>query len=208
MHGRRARRRGVAAAAARRRLASTNSITVVAMAADEHTAEYAEAMNEAIASATRAEDERDAAKAEVASLKRKYEPDTGILLSKMLRLEDEHSTVFLRVTVRTGEYLLLELVPRAHHLPHYPNWQFYPSLAGKRDNMQDFSEYGTYEIHIGNEHHGDQHDLLVAFGKPATVDITVVTTHDGNYGSGEDEMIIEEVTTPAAVTLAMTDDAA
>ena len=64
--------------------------------------------------------------------------------------------------------------------------------------MQDFSEYGTYEIHIGNDH-GDQHDLLVAFGKPATVDITVVTTHDGAYGSGEDEMIIEEVTTPAAV---------
>jgi hypothetical protein len=173
-----------------------------AMAADEHTQEYADVMDEAIDSAARAEVERDAAKAEVARLKRQYEPDSGILLSKMLRLEDDNSTSFMRVTVHTGGYLLLELVPRARHLPHYPSWQFYPSLEGKRDNMQDFADYGAYDIAIGD---GSCHDLLVNFSKPATVDITVVTTHDGNYDEGPDEMTIKDITTPPAVTLAMTD---
>ncbi len=176
------------------------------MAAGEQTEEYAEAMNEAIASAARAEDERDAAQAEAARLKRMYEPDTGIMLSKILRMNDSHSTSFMRVTVRTGGYLLLELVPRARHLSRHLSWQFCPSLEGKRDNLQDFSEYGTYDIAICNQI-GTSHDLLVTFSKPASVAITVVTDHDGNFMVGEDELTIEEVTTPAAVTLAMTDDA-
>ena len=149
------------------------------------------------------------AEAEVATLKRKYEPDTGILSCKMLRLSDDDGTVlgksFMRVTVRTGGYLLLELVPRARHRPHYPNWQFYPSLEGRRDNVHDFGDYGTYEVSIGSEY-GQSHDLLVTFSRPATVDITVVTDHDGNYGTGPDDMSIEELTTPAAVTLTIGDD--
>ena len=145
------------------------------------------------------------AEAEVATLKRKYEPDTGILSCKMLRLSDDYGTVLMRVTVHTGGYLLLELVPRARHRPAYPNWQFYPSLEGRRDNVQDFGDYGTYEVSIGSEY-GQSHDLLVTFSEPATVDITVVTDHDGNYGTGPDEMSVEELTTPAAVTLTIGDD--
>ena len=53
------------------------------MAADEQTQGYAEAMNEAIAAATRAE-------AEVRGLKRKYEPDDGVIMDKMLQLNDDH----------------------------------------------------------------------------------------------------------------------
>ena len=90
------------------------------MAAQEETEGYAEAMNEAIASATRAESERDA-------LKRKYEPDTGILLCKMLRLVGNESTSYMRVTVRTGGYLLLELVPRVRSNGNLPNPTFPPT---------------------------------------------------------------------------------
>ena len=174
--------------------------------ADEQTAGYAAAMNEAIASATRAESERDDANAEVARLKRKFEPDTGILLSKMLRLTDDYDTVFMRVTVRTEGYMLLELVPRARHLTHMPSWKFYPSLEGRRDNMQDFNDYGTYEVHIGEDHRGASHDLLVTFNEPATVDFTVVTEHNGYYMVGDDEMTIEEITTPAAVSVTIDGD--
>ena len=95
--------------------------------------------------------------------------------------------------------------PAAAHRPHYPNWQFYPSLEGRRDNVQDFGDYGTYEVSIGSDN-GPSRDLLVTFSGPATVDITVVTDHDGNYGTGPDEMSIEELTTPAAVTLTIGDD--
>ena len=104
---------------------------------------------------------------------------------------------------------VLELVQRARHRPAYPNWQFYPSLEGRRDNVQDFGDYGTYEVSIGSgtdHEYGGSHDLLVTFSKPATVDITVVTDHDGNYDTGPDEMSIEELTTPAAVTLTIGDD--
>jgi hypothetical protein len=172
--------------------------------ANEETAEYAAVLNEAIGSATRAESERDAAKAALAALKRKYEPDTGVLLSKMLRLADDDSTIFLRVTVRTGGYMLLELVPRARHLPHFSSWKFFPLIEGKRDNMQDFGDYGTYEVSIGDVH--SSHELLVTFSEPATVDITVATDHDGNYGVGPDEMSIEEFTTPTAVSLTIDGD--
>ena len=57
----------------------------------------------------------DAATAELASLKRKYEPDTGIVLSKMLKLRDDHEMVFMRVTVRTGGHLpmVIALAPRS-----------------------------------------------------------------------------------------------
>ena len=35
--------------------------------------------------------------------------------------------------------------------------------------MQDFSDYGTYELNIGDDvPDGDSHDLLVTFSEPAT----------------------------------------
>ena len=90
------------------------------MAASEQTEQYARAMDEAIASAARAEGERDVLQTEVASLKRKYEPDTGILIDKLLKLTDDHSASFMRVLVRTGEYLLLELVPSVRNNGNVP----------------------------------------------------------------------------------------
>ena len=52
-------------------------------------------------------------------------------------------------------------------------------IEGTRDNVQDFSDYGTYEVHIGDG--GDSHDLLVTFLEPATVELTVVTDHNGTF---------------------------
>jgi hypothetical protein len=168
------------------------------MPSSDVTPEYAEAMNEAIDATSRAESERDEAKAKASSLKRKYEPDTGILLSKMLRLSDDVSGSFMRVTVRTGGYLLLELIPRVRNNGNLPNWGFQPSIEGKHDHMQDFGDYGTYEIHIGDGC-GLGHDCLVHFRKPATVEITDVT----EPGLPPDELFIEELTKTPEVTLAM-----
>eukprot|EP01044_Picomonas_judraskeda_P034045 COSAG03_NODE_13931_length_483_cov_5.625000_1_plen_64_part_00 len=50
----------------------------------------------AIAAATRAE-------AEVRGLKRKYEPDDGVIMDKMLQLSDDHNCVYMRVLIRTGD---------------------------------------------------------------------------------------------------------
>lgn len=69
---------------------------------------------------------------------------------------------------------------------------------GTPDNEQTFEDYGTYEVHLGGS---ADHDCLVTFNKPATVEITVVTDHDGQYGAGPDEMTIEEVGGSSAMTL-------
>jgi len=177
------------------------------MTADSQTEQYAAAMDEAITAATRAEDERDVAQAEVASLKRKFEPDTGILLNKMLTLADRDGTNYMRVTVHTGERLVLDLIPRIRNNGDLPNWTFAPAVEGTPDNKQTFDDYGTYEVNIGDG--SNSHDLLVTFSKPATVNVTVVTDHDGSFMGGPDTidtMTIQELTTPAAVLLAMGDD--
>jgi hypothetical protein len=56
------------------------------------TEEYVEAMNEA------------------ARLKRKYEPDDGVIMDIMLQLTNDRGRGYMRVLVRTGEYLLLDPV--------------------------------------------------------------------------------------------------
>jgi hypothetical protein len=53
-----------------------------------------------------------AAVAEVASLKRKYEPDDGIIIDQLLKLTDEHATSFMRVLVHVDSIGPHALRPR------------------------------------------------------------------------------------------------
>ena len=164
------------------------------MAADDQTEQYAEAMDEAITSAVRAEGERDAAQAEVGRLTRKYEPDDGILIDKLLKLTDDHSASFMRVLVRTGEYLLLELVPRVRNNGNVPNMMFRPPIEGKRDNMQEFPRYGVYEVCIGDGTFS--HGCVVHFDKAG---VRFSDNHEPVMN--ERPLTIEEFTQPATVTL-------
>ena len=95
--------------------------------------------------------------------------------------------------------LVLDLVPHIRNNGYLPNWTFEPAVEGKRDKKETFDDYGTYEVHIGDG--SNSHDLLVTFSKPATVDVTVVTEHNGSFMGGPDTMTIEEFTQPTAVTL-------
>ena len=172
------------------------------MANDEQTPEYAEAMNEAIAAATRAEDERDAAQAEVASLKRKYEPEDGVVIDKLLKLEyDDYQERYMRVQVLTGERLRLQLVrrPRAPSM----NLEFRPAVQGLRDDVTEFDVYGVYDVCIASPTDGGYlaYSCVVRFDVTG-VRITSMSLRDED-GSG---MEIEEVTT-TTVVLTMGDDA-
>ena len=141
------------------------------------------------------EQQRDAAVAEVASLKRKYEPSDGIIIDKVLKLSDDHGTTYMRVLVRTGEHLLLELVPRARNNGNVPNWKFRPAVDGKHGHMQDFGSYGMYQVYIGDGTFG--HTCLVNFDHSG-VDITAI--HEPVV-QGDGPLTIEEFTQLATVTL-------
>jgi hypothetical protein len=169
------------------------------MAADEQTEGYAEAMNEAIAAATRAE-------AEVRGIKRKYEPDDGVIMDKMLQLSDDHYRVYMRVLIRTGEYLLLEIVDNVRLSvalgPLRRTLSFRPAVQGKRDNMQDFGSYGVYEVYIGDGTF--VHSCLVRFDQTG---VSLTPIHEPVV-QGDGPLVINELTTPPAVTLAISNDAA
>jgi len=141
--------------------------------------------------------ENDAALAEVARLKNKYEPDDGIIIDKLLKLTDDHACRYMRVLVRMGEYLLLELVVDVRNNGNVPNWEFRPPIEGKRDNMQDFGSYGVYEVYIGDGAFG--HTCLVHFDKTG-VGITAI--HEPVM-QGDGPLTIEEVTQAPTVTLAL-----
>eukprot|EP01046_Picozoa_sp_COSAG06_P051575 COSAG06_NODE_8446_length_2171_cov_43.077220_2_plen_181_part_00 len=132
------------------------------------------------------EAERVAAADEVARLKRKYEPDDGIIIDKLLKLTDDHACRYMRVLVRTGEYLLLELVADVRNNGNVSNWEFRPPIEGKRDNMQDFGSYGVYEVYIGDGAFG--HTCLVHFDK-AGVSITAIYEPEEE---GEGLLVIQE----------------
>ena len=63
-----------------------------------------------------------------------------ILLSKMVKLTDDYEYTFMRVTVRTGGHLLLELVPRARNNGSLPDWKFRPAIEGTHVHTQDFGD--------------------------------------------------------------------
>jgi hypothetical protein len=161
---------------------------------DEETAETVNVIDRLNEENAACQQERDAALAEVASLKSQYEPPDGVLLTKVLRLECDYETSLMRVTVRTGGSLLLELVPRRGRAR---NWMF-----DGGNTSQEFEEYGHYEIYLQGDGNGE-HECLVSFSKPATVEITVITEHDGWYGAGPDKTTITEVGDSPAVTLAL-----
>ena len=143
------------------------------------------------------EQQRDLALAEVARLKRKYEPDDGIIIDKLLKLTDDHACRYMRVLVHTGEYLLLELVVDVRNNGNVSNWEFRPPIEGKRDNMQDFGSYGVYEVYIGDGAFG--HTCLVHFDKTG-VGITAI--HEPVM-QGDGPLTIQEVTQAPTVTLAL-----
>ena len=173
------------------------------MTADSQTEQYAAAMDEAITAATRAEDERDVAQAEVASLKRKFEPDDGILIDKLLKLTDDHGTSYMRVEVSgAGEEwpngtpmhrLALKLVPRAR--TNVPKYEFLPSVEGMRSYEERFSCFGTYETYI--RHGTFVHTCLVHFDYSG---VSITAVHEPVMQT-DGLLTIEELTQPATVTL-------
>ena len=66
--------------------------------------------------------ERDAARAEVAELKRKYESDDGVLAEKIYQLRTDCHSGFLRVVVGTDKTLTLRLSRTLHS--DNPRFQF------------------------------------------------------------------------------------
>ena len=91
--------------------------------ADEATEEYAAAMEEAIASATKAE-------AEANRLKRKYEPDEPeVLMDKIIKMSDDYNMIYMRVQIFTGENMILTLIPMARNNGNVPDWRFRPHLT-------------------------------------------------------------------------------
>ena len=155
------------------------------------------------------EQQRDAALAEVACLKRKYEPDDGIIIDKLLKLTDDHNTSYMRVEVSgAGEEwpngtpmhrLALKLVPRAR--TNVPKYEFLPSVKGMRSYEERFSCFGTYETYI--RHGTFVHTCLVHFDCSG---VSITAVHEPVMGEGP--LTIEELTQPATVTLllAMGDD--
>jgi hypothetical protein len=74
--------------------------------------------------------------------------------------------------------------------------------VGQQKREEDIEEYGHYEIYLQGDGNGE-HECLVSFSKPATVEITVITEHDGWYGAGPDKTTITEVGVSPAVTLSL-----
>jgi hypothetical protein len=112
--------------------------------ADVPTEEYAQAMEEAIDAATKAE-------AEANRLKRKYEPDEPeVLMDKILQLADTYYMNFMRVQIFTGEYMQLTLIPIARRNRNVPDWTFRPHLTDANNNMIDFGHYGIWQVYVGD----------------------------------------------------------
>jgi hypothetical protein len=155
----------------------------------EEAAQQINAIDGMNAELTAVEQARDTAQATVRSLKRKYEPDGGVIMDKMLQLNNDYHEVYMRVLVRAGEYLLLEIVRTVRH--NGPAMHFRPPVQGKRDNMQDFGSYGVYEVYIGDGTIG--HCCLLRFSENG-VSMTPTYNSDG-------PLVIKEFTQPAAVDL-------
>jgi hypothetical protein len=124
--------------------------------ADVPTEEYAQAMEEAIDAATKAE-------AEANRLKRKYEPDEPeVRLDKILRMSNNYGRFHMRVQIYTGETMVLTLIPMARHNNECPNWRFVPNLLGRRTNTEHIAEFGIYEVAVSLTNYNFHH-LLVTF---------------------------------------------
>jgi len=122
--------------------------------ADAPTEEYAQAMEEAIDAATKAE-------AEANRLKRKYEPDEPeVLMDKILQLSDDNGMNFMRVQIFTGEKMELTLIPNTRNW-HATDWTFHPHLTDRRDNKECIEEFGIYRVYVGDG--GEGYELLVTF---------------------------------------------
>ena len=113
------------------------------------------AIKSLLKSATKAETEAN-------RLKRKYEPDESeVRLDKILQMSDDHAVQLMRVQIFTGEYMMLTLIQSQRNNGNCNDWTFRPHLTGHRDNIQDFGEYGIYQVYVGDGAFG--HDLLVTF---------------------------------------------
>ena len=113
--------------------------------ADVPTEEYAQAMEEAIDAATKAE-------AEANRLKRKYEPDEPeVLMDNILEICNDYGIFFMRVQVFTGEDMTLTLIQRAR-LPEngsggvrFSPWSGDP---GTEVYEEHFNKFGIYAVSV------------------------------------------------------------
>ena len=123
--------------------------------ADEVTQQYAAAMEEAIASASKAE-------AETNRLKRKYEPDEPeVLMDKILQMCDDNSMFYMRVQILTGAKMTLTLIRPTRNNGNVPDYTFRPHLTTHCDTQEYFERFGMWQVYVGDG--GDEHNLLVTF---------------------------------------------
>ena len=136
------------------------------------------------------EDERDALKAEVSRMKRKYEPEgPEIVADQTFRLSNNISSNLLDVQIYTGPKLVLTLIPRERNNGNVPDWRF-PGPGGvenAEDNVHVFRRYGKYSLYIGDGTAG--HACLVDFNER----FVRITEPDFDSTSWESRLVIQAI---------------
>ena len=150
----------------------------VATEAAEQQVAAIEGMNKEL---TDTEAERDAARAEAANLKRKYEPENGIIAEQMYEVTTDHCRNYMHVQILAGESLMLELLPNARSTGLY-DLTFRPVMNGFKPGMLHLDEHCKVQVYIGDgtdgnsvlvhfDHDGVQFDVVddVVTGTPLTI---------------------------------------
>ena len=151
----------------------------IATADTEQQVTAIEGMNKELAD-TQAE--RDAARAENADLKRKYEPENGVVAEQMYEVTTDHCRNYMHVQILAGESLMLELLPNARSNGNLPDLTFHPVMNGFKPGMLHLDEHCKVQVYIGDgtdgnsvlvhfDHDGVRFDVVddVITGDPLTI---------------------------------------
>ena len=134
------------------------------------------------------EDERDALKAEVSRMKRKYEPEgPEIVADQTFRLSNNISSNLLDMQIYTDQSLVLTLIPRERNNGNVPDWLFPPRVENMVDNVHAFRRYGKYSLYIGDGTAG--HACLVDFNES----FVRITEPDFDSTSWESRLVIQAI---------------
>ena len=167
----------------------------MAAVADQETVQQVaaiEGMNKELAD-TQAE--RDAALAEVAELKRKYEPDNHIIAEQMYEVTTDHCRAYMHVQILAGENLLLELLSNARSNGNVPDLTFRPVMNGFKPGMLHLDEHCKVQVYIGDGTDGNS--VLVHFDHDG---VRFDVVNDCVMG-GDTPLTIKEFTPHSTVTL-------
>ena len=141
-------------------------MSAVADAETEQQVDAIAGMNQEL---TDAQAERDAAQAEAAELKRKYEPENGVIAEQMYEVTTDHCRSYMHVQILSDEGLLLELLPNDRSNGNVPDHvpfmtgrlTFRPVMNGFKPGMLHLDEHCKVEVYIGDGTDGNS--VLVHF---------------------------------------------